>query len=177
MKSLRILSIVCGLFAAGYSTAGEKDAATESRVKVVYESPEKFTDFNTSGIGAADEKDLQYLTGMFTAHIEKLAKKVLAPDERLEITFKDIDLAGQFEPERGPAMQDVRIYRDITYPRMHFFFRVLGPDGHVRAEGERKLTDMDYNMKIRLPTSDMNYRPDMDLLSDWMGSEFKQKKH
>ena len=52
---------------------------------------------------------------------------------------------------------------------------VLQVRRHVRAEGERKLTDMNYNMKIRIPTGDQEFRPDKEMLSDWMRSELKHK--
>ena len=176
MKSLWLLSFGFSVAAATLLMADEKAAVAESRVTVTYEAPDKFTDFTSSGFGAASDQDLKYLTGLFTTHIEKLAKKLLPADERLEITFKDIDLAGQFEPEHGPNFQNVRIYRDITFPRMHLVFRLLGPDGQMRLDGERKLTDLNYNMKIHLPTSDSDYRYDKELLTDWMNTEFRKKK-
>ena len=176
MKSLLLLTIGFSAAAATLSIANEKAVTAESRVTVAYDSPEKFTDFNTSGFGSATDQDLKYLTGVFTAHIEKLAGQCIAADERLEITFKDIDLAGRFEPEHGPRMQDVRIFRDITFPRMELVFRLLGPDGRVRAEGERKLTDLNYNMNLRMPMADTEFRHDKALLTDWMNAEFKKKK-
>lgn len=162
--------------AASTITFAEDKPVTEKQVKVTYVAPEKFTDFTTSDFGEASEKDLKYLTELFTAHIESLAKQYLGKGERLEITFKDIDLAGRFEPERGPNWQNVRIYRDIAYPRMNFTFKLYGSDGQVQAEGERKLTDMNYNMNLHLPTTDPEYRYDKALLTDWMRSEFKKKK-
>ena len=148
----------------------------ENHVKVTFDTPEKFTDFTSSGFGSATNQDLKYLTELFTTHIESEAKRCLGEGEGLEINFKDIDLAGRFEPEQGPNMQNVRIYRDIAYPRMVFTFKVYGVDGQVRIEGERKLTDMNYNMKIRIPSGDQEFRPDKDLLTDWMRSEIKRKK-
>lgn len=170
-----MFAVGCGVAAAPLSNAAEKPAA-ERRVAVTYVSPEKFTDFRSSGFGTATDKDLKYLTELFTNHLEKLAKQYLAPDERLEVTFKDIDLAGRYEPEHGPSTQDVRICRDITYPRMSLSFRLLGSDGQVRAEGERTLKDMSYNMTILPPTGDKEFRYDKELLNDWMRREFKKRK-
>lgn len=175
MKSPFLLIVGFSLVAAVCSYAAEKPA-TENRVTVTYDAPEKFTDFTSSGFGSASDKDLKYLTELFTAHIESQAKLFLGTNERLEITFKDIDLAGRYEPERGPNMQNVRIYRDISYPRMVFAFKILGSDGLVRVEGERKLSDMNYNMKLHMPTADPEYRHDKELLTDWMRSELRKKK-
>ena len=174
MKSPVLLIVGFGVAVATLSFAADKPA-TENRVTVTYDAPGKFTDFTTSGFGSASDKDLKYLTELFTAHLESQAKLFLGADERLEITFKDIDLAGRFEPEHGPNLQNVRIYRDITYPRMVFTFKNFGSAGQVRVEGERKLSDMNYNMNLRFPTADPGYRHDKDLLTAWMRSEFKKK--
>jgi len=156
--------------------ATEEKAKEPHRTTVTYDAPEKFTDFTSSGFGAASEKELKYLTELFSEHVEKQAKQYLAADERLEVVFNDIDLAGQYEPEHGPNWQDIRIYRDITFPRMKFSFRLLGAEGQVRLEGERMLTDMNYNMIIRPAMGDSEYRHDKELLSDWLRAEFKKKK-
>ena len=175
MKNFLVLTLGLSLLTASMSATEEKAPAIK-RVAVTYVAPEKFTDFTCSGFGEASEKDLKYLMDYFTEHIEKLAKQYLSADERLEISFQDIDLAGRYEPERGPNFQNVRIYRDITYPRMKLTFRLLGSDGQVQLEGERKLTDMNYNMKLLPPMADSEYRHDKELLSDWMRTEFKKKK-
>lgn len=176
MKTLLSIVVGCSLAAGTLSVAAEKPAK-ESRASVIFVSPEKFTDFTTSGFGTTSEKDLKYLTELFTGYVEEFAQRYLAADERLELTFKDIDLAGRFEPERGPSMQDVRFIRDITFPRMSLSFRLLGPDGQVRREGERTLRDMNYNMKLMLPAADTEFRYDKELLRDWMAGEFKKKKN
>jgi hypothetical protein len=175
MKSSYFLVASFALAVAVGSFAADKPAA-ENRVKVTFESPEKFTDFTVTSFGSDSEKDLKYLTQLFTSHIESQAKSLLAPEEHLEITFKDIDLAGRFEPELGANFNDVRICREITYPRMVLVFKIMGPDGRVRLEGERRLSDMNYSLNLRIPTGDTEYRPDKDLLTDWMRSELRKKK-
>lgn len=178
MKSLLLtLFVGLGLVTTALADTSETKAAVPTRrTTVTYLAPEKFTDFTTSGFGSAAEKDLKYLTELFAAHIETLAQRYLAADLKLEVSFVDIDLAGRFEPEHGPNLQNVRIYRDITYPRMKLTFRLLGPDGQVLSEGERKLVDMSYNLNLLPPTADPEYRHDKALLADWMSSEFKKRK-
>jgi hypothetical protein len=177
MKTLLCLALGMSAVLSPLAVAVENEPEKEGRVSVVYAEPEKFTDFNSAGFGFATEKDLKYLTELFSEHLEKLAKRCLTPDQRLEITFKDIDLAGRFEPERGPGLQDVRIYRDITYPRMVFSFRLLDAAGQILAEGERKLTDLNYTMRLHLPMGSDEFSPDRELLTDWMSLEFKKKKN
>lgn len=176
MKTFIYLTIGLSVLLGPAAGAKEKAPAGPSRVSVTFVEPEKFTDFNTDGFGGPSEKDVKYLTEFFTDHLEEVARRVIPEGEVLEITFTDIDLAGRFEPERGPNNQNIRFYRDITYPRMAFSFRLLGADGQVVSEGERKLVDMNYNMKIRLPGGNDELRPDRDLLTDWMTSEFRKRR-
>ncbi len=175
MKSLQLLTFGICVAVSTLAYAAEKKA-TDNRVTVTYAEPEKFTDFNSSGFGSATESDLKYLTEYFADHIEEVAKRYLTAGEHLEVAFSDIDLAGRFEPEHGPNLQNVRIFRDITFPRMKFTFRLLGSDGQVLAEGERKLINMNYNMDIRPPMGDTEFRHDKALLTDWLRSEFKKTK-
>ena len=53
----------------------------------------------------------------------------------------DVDLAGDFEPWRGPDFTRVRVIRDIYPPRIDLDFRLIGADGRVLREGKRKLRD------------------------------------
>ena len=178
MKSFLILILGFSVVVVAAALASPEDkAAVDRRSTVTYLSPEKFTDFTCNGFGDASDKDLKYLTELFSDQIETLAKRYLATDEHLDVTFKDIDLAGRYEPERGPNFQNVRIYRDITFPRMNLSFRLLGPDGKTRLEGDRKLIDMNYNMNLLPPTADPEYRHDKALLAEWMRAEFKKKKN
>jgi Protein of unknown function (DUF3016) len=177
MKTLLYLVLGISTILPVVSLAAEPESEKAKLVTASFVEPEKFTDFNSSGFGSATEKDLKYLQEFFTEHLEKQAKRFLAPDQRLEVTFTDIDLAGRFEPERGPSMQNVRIYRDITYPRMVLTFRLLGADGQTLLEGERKLIDLNYNNKLRLPMSNDEFYHDQELLTDWMRAEFKRNKN
>jgi hypothetical protein len=93
----------------------------------------------------------------------------------LEVRFTDIDLAGEYEPQRGPRFDDIRIMREIYPPRMVLEFRLLDADGKVLAQGTRHLIDMNYQSNIT-PFNDEPLRYDKALLTDWMRSEFRKKK-
>ena len=53
----------------------------------------------------------------------------------LEIQVTNIDLAGEFEPWRGPQFDRIRIMRDIYAPRFELTFRL---DRRHRARSSRK---------------------------------------
>ena len=172
MKSRLLLLLGFGVVATALSFAEDNIKTVGGRVTVTYESPDKFTDFKTSSFGS--DKDIDYLTGVFTQHLESLARQFLPAGARLEMRFKDIDLAGEFEPQRGPRADNVRFMRDIYAPRMKISFRLLAADGSVLSEGERKLSQQNYTMLVVTPADDA-LRYDKGLLTDWMRAEFGKK--
>jgi hypothetical protein len=159
------------LLTAAAVTAGSALAAAEpasAPVSVSFHESEKFTDARSHFGGGTDEHYLKIIT----KHVEKLAERHLAPGQRLEVTFTDIDLAGDFVPG-NPNTQDVRIIREIFIPRQKLSFRVLDAEGRVLKEGERRLSDLNF---MNNPTIISRNEPlfyDKELLADWMRREFK----
>lgn len=106
--------------------------------------------------------------------VRKQGERFLPPGEQLEVTFDDIKLAGEYEPWRGPTLDEVRILKDIYPPRAEISYRLLGADGRVLREGTAKLADTSYLQRAVINTTDP-LRYDKRMLSDWMRREFKQK--
>ena len=59
----------------------------------------------------------------------------------LDVRMTNIDLAGEFEPWRGPQFDRVRIMREIYPPRVALEFRLTDAGGAVVKEGQRVLLD------------------------------------
>ena len=88
--------------------------------------------------------------------------------------FTDIDLAGEFEPQRGPNFDRVRIMKNIYAPRFDLEFKLTGADGKVLNEGKRTLRDSYYMDRMIADKSDpLCY--DKDILNDWLRSDIKPK--
>jgi len=151
------------------ATAGTATVQTSVPVNVLFHEPEKFTDVNERQFKSAPDKNqnLKELKGW----LEKQAAKSLQPGQQLQITFNDIDLAGDFEPGRAVGANDVRIVKDIYSPRMKLHFRLAAADGAVINEGVRELRDMGFMMKSRSMSSE-SLRFDKNLLEDWLKKEF-----
>ena len=147
------------------------DPTPTPQVEVTYVTPENFTDFKDSFMGT--DKGREYLASELTKHIKKVARTYLAANTRLEVRFTDINLAGEFEPQRGPRFDDIRIMKDIYPPRMTLEFRLLAADGKVLAEGTRRLIDTNYQSNV-MPTDNDPLRYDKALLTDWLRSEFRK---
>ena len=145
-------------------TAAEKQSA----VTVKFNEPDKFTDAAAHFNGGTD----QYYLDTLSEHLQKAAARQLAPGQKLEVTFTDIDLAGDFMPS-NPKLMDVRVIKDIYIPRMVLSFRLLDADGKVIKEGERKLTDLNFMNNIGLVYRNLPLFYDKALLTDWVRKELK----
>ncbi|MFT3897763.1 MAG: DUF3016 domain-containing protein [Thermomonas sp.] len=99
------------------------------------------------------------------------AERRLPPGDTLQLTILDVQRAGQYEPWRGPNMQDTRIIRDIYPPRMTLRFRQLDANGQVVAEGERRLIDPAF-MQGTYPGDSDPLRYEKGLVDSWLRREF-----
>jgi hypothetical protein len=170
MKSYR--SLFLSLSALGLAALVASAAEKAAPISVIFADAEKFTDFKSDNFNS--DSDRAYLQTQFTDHLSGLATQLLAPGQKLEVKFTNIDLAGAFEPWRGAQMDNIRIMKDIYPPRASLEFRLLDADGKVIKEGKRELSNLAYQSQTILPSSD-GLRYDKQMLSDWMRSEFRQK--
>jgi len=170
MKTRFLASAFLGLIAGGamFAASAEKPA---SPVEVTFVNAEKFTDVKNDYM--EDDRDREYILEQLKDHLLKRGAKYLTAGQRLEIKVTDVDLAGDFEPWRGPNYNDIRIVKDLYPPRATLEFRLVDADGKVVSEGKRQLRDMAFLMSVAMPTSDP-LRYDKEMLSNWLHSEFKR---
>jgi hypothetical protein len=172
MKTKLLASIFLGLIAGGaLFAASDKAEKTSTSVEVTFVAPEKFTDVKNDYM--ENDRDREYILEQLKDHLVKRASKQIASGQRLEIKVTDVDLAGDFEPWRGPNFHDVRIVKDLYPPRVTLEFRLIDASGKVVSEGKRQLRDMAFLMSIASPTSDP-LRYDKEMLSNWVRDEFRR---
>lgn len=168
MKTSRL--ILVGILAASPLLALQPPGArTVARAEVVFFEPEKFTDVRDSLMG--DYKRTTYLD-QIRDHLLEQAKYFVPEGHKLTVTFSDIDMAGDFEPWRGPRFDDVRIVKDIYPPTVKLSFRLTDADGKVVKEGTRELRDLAFMMKITMGFRDDSVRHEKALLDDWLRADF-----
>ena len=131
----RLLCMACLVLAAAATQA----ASPPDSVNVHYKDPQHFTEAKRSfGVHLVRAND--YLKPL-REYIAQRAARILSPGQRLDIEVTDVDLAGEYEPWRGPRFDDVRIVKDIYPPRIDLGFTLYGADGKVLRTGQRKLRD------------------------------------
>ncbi|MGC4072763.1 MAG: DUF3016 domain-containing protein [Nibricoccus sp.] len=166
-----LLAAVCApVFPADPTAAAQADA----RVEVVYVNPEKFTDVKTSEIGL--ERDRDHILAQIKDFLVERATKQVPEGQKLVISISDIDLAGDFEPWRGPQFTDVRVVKDLYPPRVNLSFKLTDASGTVVEEGERQLRDLSFQMTATPAFSSDSLRYEKALLDNWLRDEFPKSK-
>ena len=174
MKTNRLfLCAVAALAAIGTTYAADSAAKAAEKTEVTFSHPEKFADVRDAYMES--EKGRDGLLGELKDYIVQRAKNYLPAGETLSITVTDVDLAGDFEPWRGPQTADVRIVKDVYPPKIDLEFKVTDSAGAVVKEGKRQLRDLAFMMKLSINRDD-NLRFEKALIDDWLRSDFKRVK-
>lgn len=139
-------------------------------VTVEFVQPDKFTDAGDDSFGGYSASTLAALR----KYIERTAPRYLQAGQQLSIQITDIDLAGSFEPWRGPG-RDVRIVRDVYPPRINLQFEWRDADGHVLGQGEKSLRNLAFQMTTVARGSDA-LRYEKALINDWLATEFSPSR-
>jgi len=166
-----VLAAVIGAGIGPASVAAPEAPKGESRVKVVFVNPDKFTDVKYEDY----EENSPALLDQIQTFLRETGEYYVPAGLHLEIKVTDITLAGRFEPWRGPDFDHVRIIRDLYPPRIELEFRLTDAQGAVVNEGKRELTDLAFQMRHPLPESDY-LRYEKDMLKDWFRGEFRGLK-
>ncbi|WP_020681809.1 DUF3016 domain-containing protein [Marinobacterium rhizophilum] len=155
-----------GLVAALALALALLPTAVAAGVEVDFIDPQKYTDLGDYG-SSPDPLPI------FARHLQQLGARCLAPEDRLHIRVLDIDLAGQQEWWRGTAYTDVRVMRDITWPRMQLEYDWLDGNGALRKQAQARLADMNYLMfGHHITARNELYGYDKAMLSRWFEQEF-----
>ena len=169
MKTTRYMLMTLLGIAPVLEVSAAPSARTIARAEVNFFEPQKFTDVRDSYTG--DFTRTTYLDSI-RDHVLEQAKYYVPEGHTLSVTFTDIDMAGDFEPWRGPRFDDIRVVKDIYPPRITLAFRLTDAEGNVVKEGKRDLRDLAFMMKITMSFRDDPVRHEKALLDDWLRAEF-----
>lgn len=169
------LFLVAALMATAPLT---KAAATQTpttavppQTEVVYVAPEKFTDVRDSYTGTDSGRDA--ILDELRTYMQDEGRRFVPAGDRLMISVTDVDLAGEYEPWRGPRWDDVRIVKDIYPPRINLSYRLTDAAGNVIKEAKCQLRDLAFMMRITTTFQNDPLSHEKTLLDDWFRSEFR----
>lgn len=146
--------------------------AVAAQLAVSFVEPEKYADagFNSSSPNAKEREQVQR---ELEQHLAKLADAKLAADDSLKIDVLDIDLAGEINPFVGGG-REMRIVRDATWPRIKLRY-ALTRGGAVVAQGEERVSDMNFLMTGNRYSSSDRLRYERAMLDDWFDKTFVKR--
>ena len=173
MKTLSRYALVLLGLAAPLALRAAEVAKASARTDVVFEQPEKFTDVKDSDFGTDKGRDA--ILERLREYLVERADKALPAGQKLVITFTDIDLAGEYEPWRGPQFSDVRIVKSIYPPRLNFSYKITDAAGKTVKEGKEDLRDLAFEMRLTSDRQDP-LRYEKDILRDWIGTVTRAPK-
>ncbi len=166
--------VVSALTFGAESAKNDVSARTASRVEVKFDHPEKFKDVKDSVIPT--EKGRDAILAQLSTFIQMRARRVLPAGKTLEITFTNIDLAGEYESWRMTPGDKVRMFTDNTPPRFYFTYRIVDDaTGRVERSGKEYLTDLNYLSHMAGVIRPDPLLADKEVLGDWMDSDLKRE--
>ena len=145
--------------------AGASAAASAAALSVVFVDPDRFTDAAYSHPHGTEQQRAEVLRDI-ERHLRQLAERGLPAGDALRIEVLDIDLAGWFEPFRLRTGTDVRVLRDITWPRIKLHYTLARGD-RVIASAEEQVVDLNYLVTVNRYGSSDRLRYEKAMLDDW----------
>lgn len=139
-----------------------------AEVEVTWQDSDKYRD-----VYAGDGSNKSFKKSTFSQlekHFSKLAEK-LPSDYTLNIVVNDLDLAG--DVHHG-GINQIRIVKDIFFPRMKFSYQLLSADKQVINENEINLKDMNFMMHNSMRYSNSSLSHEKKMLDDWFKDTFSE---
>ena len=126
---------------------------------------EKLSDFAARGEFAE-----KVWAGFERETIEALGPEVarLLPGGALEITFADIDRAGDVNTMQNRGDTKVRYFKEIYPPRTSFDYVLKDGKGTTVLAGKARLQDLDFQMNLSPRRNSMEFFYEVEMLRNWI---------
>lgn len=141
-------------------------AATAARVEV---TPGDFSQMREiKHLHGAQKRDTTQAIQTLADWLQSQAERSLPAGQSLQVTLRDVDLAGEYEPGRTD-MYDIRVVKDLYPPRIELDYRLSDASGTVLREGEATLRDIGFLRSVG-PMGNDSLRYEKRMLRDWLRS-------
>ncbi|MEM7012041.1 MAG: DUF3016 domain-containing protein [Verrucomicrobiota bacterium] len=137
-------------------------ASSRAEISTKYTGLDDFSDFTVSGRSGAKTK------GMFERELARHDIQKLVGDRNLQLTFTDIDMAGDTQFENLRSARNVRVVHGPFPPRLSFSWILKDANGQTLASGKEKIKDVGFDLSGRFVKKDYeNFFYELRLLKDW----------
>jgi len=139
---------------------------------VTFIEPGHYTDVGLSGSNTDNIQ--RYVLDTLKDYLGYLADNYLPGKHTLAIKILDVDMAGAYEPWRGPMLYNTRIIRDIYPPRIKLHYVWKNEQGELLAEADEDLSELAY-LQLADPSYIRNdpLRYEKTLLKRWFVERFR----
>ncbi|XQW85498.1 DUF3016 domain-containing protein [Thalassotalea piscium] len=139
-----------------------------AEAEVVWQNSDKYRDVNAGNGNRIRFKENTF--AQLEKHFSTLAEK-LPEGYMLKIQVDDLDLAGDVHIG---GINQIRIVKDIFYPRIKFSYQLLSPNKTVETENTIDLKDMSFmnHSSLKYNNSSLSYEKKM--LDDWFKETFSE---
>lgn len=160
---MKILTTILFSLFITLSSSGFAYAATS---EVTWTNYEKYRDIRPSNGSRKHFRESTFYN--LEEHIAKLAEK-LPEGQVLKIDVTDVDLAGD---TMAGGIDQIRIVKDIYFPRINFSYQLVSTDGNVIESAEVILKDMSFLMGSRLRYRNESLGYEKNMLDEWFLETF-----
>ncbi|OBP16161.1 hypothetical protein A5320_01710 [Rheinheimera sp. SA_1] len=145
--------------------ATTEKAATTSAVKMTWLNPEKFSDIRPAN--GSRKAYQERVMKAFDKILGDLAEK-LPPGYSMEISVKDIDLAGDVNPMYRIDNTDIRVIKDIYFPRIKLDYVLFDQNKQpIRQESDVKIKDMGFMTSNHIGYQSREFAYEHEMLKKW----------
>jgi hypothetical protein len=154
--SKTLIAAACGL-----AMSAGAQAAT---VAFEHTDPNDFRDIRATDQGQAkfEERVLRELEDQFRKEAAALPE-----GQTLQVTVKDLDLAGDVEYFHRWYPFGLRVVRNVDFPRMEFSYVLRDANGRVLSEGDEELSDMSFRFNTLIDRTRDPLDYERRLISEW----------
>ena len=155
-----------------YAATDEK-AEPSSAVKVTWLNPEKFSDIRPAN--GTRKVYQERVMKAFDKFLGDLAKKLPA-GYSMEINVKDLDLAGDVNPMYRIDNNDIRVIKDIYFPRMKFDYVLFDQNKQpIQQESDVKIKDMGFMTSSHIGHQSKEFAYEYEMLKKWFNKTIVPK--
>lgn len=143
--------------------------AFAGEAKVTWQNPEKYTDIRSGN--QSQKSMLKSIDTSFSKEFSELAKKLPA-NYHMAVTVTNLDLAGEVDPIPSRMMDQIRVLKDLYYPKMTFDYQIHNAAGVAVLEGKDvTLKDMQYLSGTRSTQSSDSFYYERKMIREWFNKD------
>ncbi|MEM6279330.1 MAG: DUF3016 domain-containing protein [Verrucomicrobiota bacterium] len=133
---------------------------SQANVSVQFSDIESFRDFTVSGSQSVAKSS-------FTSELKRSRLKSYLGSRKLELTFTDIDMAGDTKIARARTGNDIRVIKGVYPPRLSFNYVLRDSRGNRIKSGSASLKDTGFDLRMRTGSNLRSFHYELNMLERW----------